>query len=254
MATVLELAREVRHRLVSKDTGCLTVDYPDIKVSIPLSDGAIAVEGAVILSCFSRNPADFRFKAMERPNAARYLPGASMLIEAIEAMDHPCLLRVWEPYADWRIVFRLDEDLHNTFVKQHLACDSGQLRRLMRLAVSGSATLERPTVSITEEMKHIEEAFVSAQWHKVLGVGHTSEKSEIKHAYRKLARRFHPDRWVTSADMKHRDRIERTFQHVSRAYSELCQPSRSGPLLLVGPKPKKSVWEKMFGLGRKSRN
>jgi hypothetical protein len=254
MATVLELAREVRHRLVSKDTGCLTVDYPDSKVSIPLSDGTIAVERAVILSCFSRNPADFRFKATERPNAARYVSGASMLIEAIEAMEHQSLLRVWEPYAEWRIVFRLDEDLHNTFVKQHLTSDSGQLRRLMRLAVSGSATLERPTVSITEEMEQIEEAFVSAKWHKVLGVGHTSEKSEVKRAYRKLARRFHPDRWVTSADMRHRDRVERTFQRVSRAYFELYRPGQSRPQLLVGPKPKKSIWEKVSGFGRKSRN
>jgi len=253
MPTVLELAREVRHRLVSKDTGCLTVDYPDSKVSIPVSHGAIAADGAVLLSCFSRNPDDFQFRAMERPGGGRYVPGASLLIEAIEAADHQCLLRVWEPYAEWRIVFRLDEDLHNTFVKQHLASGSGLLRRLMRLAVSGSATLERPTVLIAEKMAQIEQAFVSGDWHKVLGVGHASEKFEIKRAYRKLARRFHPDRWVTSADMRHRDRIERTFQHVSRAYIELYRPSPSRPQLLVGPKPKKSLWEKMSGLGRKSR-
>jgi hypothetical protein len=254
MATVLELAREVRHRLVSKDTGCLTVDYPDSTVSIHMSDGTVAAERAVFLSCFSRNPVDFQFKAMERPNPGRYVPGASLLIEAIETIDQKFLIRVWEPYAEWRIVFRLDEDLHNTFVKQHLASDSDLLRRLMRLAVSGSATLERPTILITEEMEQIEEAFISGKWHKVLGVGHTSEKSEIKRAYRKLARRFHPDRWVTSADMRHRDRIERTFQLVSRAYIELYRPSQSKPQLLVGPKPKKSIWEKMSGLGWKSRN
>jgi hypothetical protein len=254
MATVLELAREVRHRLVSKDTGCLTVDYPDSKVSIPLSEGTIAAERAVILSCFSRNPVDFQFNAMERPDVGRYVPGASLLIEAIEAIDHQCLIRIWEPYAEWRIVFRLDEDLHNTFVKQHLASDSDLLRRLMRLAVAGSATLARPTILITEEMEQIEEAFVAGNWHKVLGVGHASEKFEVKRAYRKLARRFHPDRWVTSPDMRHRDRIERTFQRVSRAYAELYRPRQSRPQLLVGPKPKKSIWEKVSGLGWKSRN
>jgi hypothetical protein len=254
MATVLELAREVRHRLVSKDTGCLTVDYPDSTVSIHMSDGTVAAERAVFTSCFSRNPVDFQFKAMERPNSGRYAPGASLLIEAIEAIDHKSLIRVWEPYSEWRIVFRLDEDLHNTFVKQHLAANSDLLRRLMRLAVSGSATLERPTILITEEMKQIEEAFVSGNWHKVLGVGHASEKSEIKRAYRKLARRFHPDRWVTSADMRHRDRIERTFQRVSRSYIELYRPSEARPQLLVGPKPKLSFWEKLSGLGRQSRD
>jgi len=254
MATVLELAREVRHRLVSKDTGCLTVDYPDSTVSIHLSDGTVAAERAVLLSCMSRNPVDFQFKAMERPNTGRYVPGASLLIETIEAIDHKCLIRVWEPYADWRIVFRLDEDLHNTFVKQHLASDSDILRRLLRLAVSGSAMLERPTILITEEMEQIEAAFTSGNWHKVLGVGHTSEKFEIKRAYRKLARRFHPDRWVTSSDMRHRDRIERTFQRVSRAYIELYRPSQARPQLLVGPQPKKSIWEKVSSLGRTSRN
>jgi len=161
---------------------------------------------------------------------------------------------VWEPYADWRIVFRLDEDLHNTFVKQHLASDSDILRRLLRLAVSGSAMLERPTILITEEMEQIEAAFTSGNWHKVLGIAHTSEKFEIKRAYRKLARRFHPDRWVTSSDMRHRDRIERTFQRVSRAYIELYRPSQARPQLLVGPQPKKSLWEKVSSLGRKSRN
>jgi hypothetical protein len=254
MATVLELAREVRHRLVSRDTGCLTVDYPESTVSIHLSDGTVAAERAVFLSCFARNPVDFQFKTIKSRHPGRYVPGASLLIEAIEAIDHKFLIRVWEPYAEWRIIFRLDEDLHNTFVKQHLAADSDLLRRLMRLAVSGSATLERPTILITDEMEQIEKAFVSGNWHKVLGVGHASEKSEIKQAYRKLARRFHPDRWVTSADMRHRDRIERTFQNVSRAYIELHRPSQSRPQLLVGPKPKKSLWEKMSGLGRKSRD
>src|SRR5207344_1441825 len=101
-------------------------------------------------------------------------------------------------------------------------------------------------------MEQIEEAFSSGNWRRVLGVGQASEKSEIKQAYRKLARRFHPDRWVTSPDMRHRDRIERTFQRVSRAYIELYRPSHSRPQLLVGPKPKISIWEKVSGLGRKS--
>jgi hypothetical protein len=254
MTTVLELAREVRHRLVSKETGCLTVDYPDSKVSILLCEGTIATERQVMLSCFSRNPVDYQFQAMERPNVGRYVPGASLLIEAIEAMDRQCLIHAWEPYAEWRIVFRPDEDLHNTFVKQHLASGSDLLQRLMRLAVAGSATLERPIILIHEEMEQIEEAFISGNWHKVLGVGHSSEKFEIKRAYRKLARRFHPDRWVTSSDMRHRDRIERTFQRVSRAYIELYRPHQPQPQLLVGPKPKTSIWGKVSVLGWKSRN
>jgi hypothetical protein len=250
MPTVLELAREVRHRLVSRHTGCLTVDYPEKSVSIHFCDGTVAPEGAVFLSCFTRNPVDFQFRTLKDRNPGRYVPGSSLLIEAIEAIDQKFLIRIWEQYADCRIVFRLDEDLHNTFVKQHLSTDSGLLRRLMRLAVSGSATIEPPTILIADEMDQIEKAFTARRWRDVLGVTHTTDAAEIKQAYRKLARRFHPDRWVNSADMKHRDRIERTFQHVSRAYIELHRPTQSRPVLMVGPKPKKSFWEKMSSIVR----
>src|SRR5882672_12307775 len=98
MATVLELAREVRHRLVSKDTGCLTVDYPASTVPIYLCDGTVAAERAVFLSCFARNPVDFQFQSTNSRNPGQYVPGASLLIEAIEAIDHKSLIRVWEPY------------------------------------------------------------------------------------------------------------------------------------------------------------
>jgi len=250
MATVYELAREVRHRLVSKETGCLTVEFPDSSVSIQISDGTVAADRSVLLACFARNPVDFQFTPLKSRKSGQYVPGASLLIEAIEAIEQDNLIRIWEPYADWRILFRLDESLHNTFVKQHLSTDAEVLRRLMRLAVSGTATLQRPTLLISEEMQRIQEAYAAGNWHRVLGVGHKSEKSEIKQAYRKLARRFHPDRWVTSPDMRHRDRIEKTFQNVSHAYVALYRPRLARPQLLLGPKPKKSLWEKVSGLVR----
>ena len=81
MATVLELAREVRHRLVSKDTGCLTVDYPDSTVSIHLSDGTVAAERAVFLSCFARNPVDFQFKTMKSRNPDDMFPERHCLLK-----------------------------------------------------------------------------------------------------------------------------------------------------------------------------
>jgi hypothetical protein len=120
----------------------------------------------------------------------------------------------------------------------------------MRLTVSGSVTLEAPRISIADEMEQIEKAFVNGRWRDVLGVDHRSADSEVKKAYRKLARRFHPDRWVLSSDMKQRDRIERTFQRVSRAYMQLQSPQPITPQLCVGPKPTKSLWEKMSGFVR----
>lgn len=248
MATILELAREVRHRLVSKDTGCLTVDYAEDAVSIRFRDGSVASERPAFMSCFARDPVDFHFTSMEIQDPGESGLGASLLIEAIESIEPQTLVRVWEPYGDWKIGFRMDPDIHDTFVKQHLATEIGRLRRLMRLAVSGSVTLEPPVVSITDEIEKIEKAFEAGDWYQVLGVENTALEADIKQSYRKLARRFHPDRWVTSQDLKMRDRIERTFQSVSRAYTELQRPTPVTPLRLVEKKRKKAFWERMCGL------
>ena len=253
MATVLELAREVRHRLVSKDTGCLTVEYIDDTVSIRFRDGTVATERTIFLSCFVRNPVDFRFESMEVRDPGNSGLGASLLIEAIEALDLKSLALSWEPYAEWRITSRMDPDIHNTFVREHLTTNVGQMRRLMRLAVSGSVALEPPRVLLTDEMEQIATAFDARNWREVLGVDHGKAHSEIKQAYRKLARRFHPDRWVTSGDMKMRDRIERTFQRVSYAYAELQRPSTTTLRLIAGTKPKHAIWKRMTSFVRRNK-
>jgi len=252
MATVLELAREVRLRLISRETGCLTVEFPDETVAIYLWDGTVATEREVFLSCFVRNPTDFQFKPMDvsDPNEARF--GASLLIEAIERIDPKFLVRVWEPYSEWKISFRMDPDIHNTLVKDHFANAIERLRRLMRLTVSGAASLEPPKSSIVDEIGQIERAFAAGNWRQVLSVNVASSESDIKQAYRKLARRFHPDRWVTSPDMPLRDRIERTFQSVSRAYSELQHPSTTVTLYLKGSIAKKALWQRMLSFVRAS--
>jgi hypothetical protein len=205
------------------------------------------------MSCFVRNPVDFHFKSSGIQNPAEPGFGASLLVEAIEAIDQSFLLRIWEPYADWRIRFRSDPEIHNSLVKEHLAADTARLRRLLRLAVSGSISLEPPTTLLTDEIDQIEKSFASGDWRQVLGVDYSTADSGIKQAYRKLARRFHPDRWITSADMKLRDRIERTFQKVSHAYSELQNPHPTTHRLIAGTKQKKSFWEKMSGFVRTTR-
>ena len=85
MATILELAREIRHRLVVKDTGCLTVDYDKDAVSIQFSEGAVTTERGKFLSCFGRDPLDFQFMTMDVPTGEAG-EGVSLLIEAIESI------------------------------------------------------------------------------------------------------------------------------------------------------------------------
>lgn len=250
MATVLELAREVRLRLISRDTGCLAVEFPDDTVAIYFQDGAVATEKPVFLSCFARNPVDFQFKSMEVKDPEAFRFGASLLIEAIEGIEPKFLVRVWEPYAEWKICFRMDPDIHNTLVKDHFPNAVERLRRLMRLTVSGAVSLEPPKSSIMDEIGVVERAFAAGDWNQVLGVHDTSSQLEIKQAYRKLARRFHPDRWVTSPDMQLRDRIERTFQSVSRAYSEMQRPGTTVRLYLKGSIAKKPLWQRVLDFAR----
>ena len=222
MATILELAREIRHRLVSRDTGCLTVDYDKDAVPIHFSDGAVITGRAVFLSCFNRDPIDFRFMAMEVP-PAEHGAGVPLLLEAIESIEPATLERIWERYADWKIGFRLDPDIHNTFVKQHIKTQPERLRRLMRLAVSGSLMLEPPRNTIGDDIKRIIE-MPEHEWHQILGVDHSATEGEIRRAFRKLATRLHPDRWVTTGDFALQARAELAFKRVSQAYTELTKP------------------------------
>jgi len=248
MATVLELAREVRHRLNTKDSGSLYVEFAGDTSVIQMSDGFIRSGKAAFLACFKRNPIDFRFKSMTAPNSTgTHEAGISLLNEAIEAIDDQLLTHAWESHQNWRVTYSRDSSIHNTFVRDHLGSSSSQLRRLTRLVVSGSATLEAPNTLISDEIRNIEMAFETQSWHEVLGLHESANASEIKKAYRKRARRFHPDRWVSSPDAKLRDRTEKTFKIIGRAYVELSQSRPVQPQRLIGPKPRLAFLRKLFG-------
>jgi hypothetical protein len=157
--------------------------------------------------------------------------GASLLIEAIEAIDHETLLRVWRPYSEWRIGFRNDPEIDHTVLGQHLNGHPERLRRLMRLAVSGTITLEPPPKSpITEALNRICAAAESQKWHEVLGVESNAAPHEVKRSFRALALRFHPDKWESHPDPRMRDHAEHAFCHLNRAQREMNRPKPIAPI------------------------
>lgn len=65
------------------------------------------------------------------------------------------------------------------------------------------------------------EALRGKNWFEVLGVARTAEFSEIKRAYLKLAKQYHPDRFFDHATRTHNRSAEALFALISRAWEEL---------------------------------
>lgn len=57
--------------------------------------------------------------------------------------------------------------------------------------------------------------------HAKLGVGLGASAGDIRRAYRRLAARWHPDKWGPSSSAEERERAAAEFLEVQRAYETL---------------------------------
>ncbi len=62
-------------------------------------------------------------------------------------------------------------------------------------------------------------------YYEVLGVSKNASAEDIKSAYRKLALKWHPDRWVSGTDAEKKT-AEENFKEASEAYSVLSDPQK----------------------------
>ena len=62
-------------------------------------------------------------------------------------------------------------------------------------------------------------------YYEVLGVSKTASADELKSAYRKLAMKWHPDRWVSGTDAEKKT-AEANFKEASEAYAVLSDPQK----------------------------
>ena len=62
-------------------------------------------------------------------------------------------------------------------------------------------------------------------YYEVLGVAKTASADEIKAAYRKLALKWHPDRWVNGSDAEKKT-AEEHFKEAAEAYSVLSDADK----------------------------
>uniref|UniRef100_A0A7N1A153 J domain-containing protein n=1 Tax=Kalanchoe fedtschenkoi TaxID=63787 RepID=A0A7N1A153_KALFE len=64
----------------------------------------------------------------------------------------------------------------------------------------------------------------SASYYEILGVGFDSSAEEIRRAYRKLAMRWHPDKWARNPSLLGEAKLR--FQQIQEAYSVLSDQSK----------------------------
>ena len=219
MVTILELAQEIRQHIVSHSTGRLDLTYDDRHVFMDFSDGTVVTSREAFLAALQENPIEFEFCSVEIPIPEGHEGGASFLIEAMESLSAEVLDVVWAPYAEWTIDLPQDPEIHRSLVEDHKSEGAGRLRRMMRLAVAGVLTLEPPRPkSATEEIESIRKGTRSSDYWKVLGISRTATASDVKRAYRKLVRKYHPDRWYSAEDDKLREQAAAAFLDVRYCY------------------------------------
>ena len=66
---------------------------------------------------------------------------------------------------------------------------------------------------------------MAEDYYKVLGVAKSASTSEIQKAYRKLARKYHPDLFADKED-KEREHAKQQFQKVQQAYDVLSDEKK----------------------------
>ncbi len=221
MVTIIEMAREIRHHIVTHSTGRLELRYTHGLRSIDFSGGTIVSDRDKVFTCFEEAPLDFFFLPVEIPPPDEFQSGATLLIEAMKSVGDLTLQRVWKPYKNWAILLPQDPDIHDTQVSTHMEQDTGRLRRMLRLAVSGALTLCPPVAkSINQEMEEIRAATGRGDFWQVLNITRSASVEKVKKAYRKRVRQFHPDRWYSNEDQTLKERVEGAFRDVHYCYEQ----------------------------------
>jgi curved DNA-binding protein CbpA len=80
-------------------------------------------------------------------------------------------------------------------------------------------------VEFQREILAFEARLAQASYHEILGVGKGSDERQIKRAYFRLSKQYHPDRYFRRRIGDHAARLDRIFKHIALAYELLSDPA-----------------------------
>jgi tetratricopeptide (TPR) repeat protein len=86
------------------------------------------------------------------------------------------------------------------------------------------ASLDLP-IDLQREILVFDARLAGATHHEILGVEHSSDPRDIKRAYFRLSKQFHPDRYFRRSIGDYGTRLDRIFRHVALAYELLSDPT-----------------------------
>lgn len=82
---------------------------------------------------------------------------------------------------------------------------------------------------------------------QLLGVDRTADETEVKKAYFKLARRFHPDLFGRNLDAETKTKIDEVFDHLTKAYRTLTSKEEKDAYTKKGAAPARPAEDKDRG-------
>jgi len=95
-----------------------------------------------------------------------------------------------------------------------------------KAADDGESEEEDAADKIAEDISRMIHFFTSADYYEVLGVTLRSSSADIKSAYYKLAKKYHPDRFRQPEQADLRSKVEALFAKVTEAYETLSDTAK----------------------------